>query len=258
MKKLIKKIVRKIFPKFYHKLGEMKRDKIVEKFKKAYPDTKIFYETKRELYSQDNQDYIVYNHFFEDIQDGIFCDIGGNHPLNINNTRYFEELGWMGYVFEPLPYMKPLWEEHRKAKLFPFALSDKEGEVTFSIVKDATGWEDMLSFVKETRDIDYGYETEDIVVQTRVLKNVFEEEAIPSIDYMSIDVEGHELNVLKGIDFKKVQINVLTIENNSSCCGVYGDDTIRKIMFENDYILWGRIIGLDDIYVHKNFISKTN
>ena len=258
MKKLIKKIAQKTFPKFYHKLGEMKRNKIVKKFKKAHPDTKIFHETKRELYSQDNQDYIVYNHFFKDKKDGIFCDIGGNHPLNINNTRYFEELGWVGYVFEPLPYMKPLWEKHRKAKLFPFALSNKEGEVVFSIVKDATGWEDMLSFVKETRDIDYGYETEDIVVQTRVLKNVFNEEGITYIDYMSIDVEGHELNAIKGIDFNNVKINVLTIENNAPCCPIFGEKNIRDIMFQNDYILWGRIVGLDDIFVHKDFLGPIN
>ncbi|KAB7887413.1 hypothetical protein [Poseidonibacter ostreae] len=60
-----------------------------------------------------------------------------------------------------------IWAEHRKAKLFPFALSNSEGEVTFTVVKDATGWEDMLSFIKETRDVNYDYETEEIQVQTK-------------------------------------------------------------------------------------------
>ena len=253
MKKVIKKIAKKAFPTFYQKLANNKRDKIVNQFKKDYPDTKLFYETKREIYSQDNQDYIVYNNFFKDKTDGVFCDVGGNHPLNINNTRYFEGLGWGGYVFEPLPYMKPLWEKHRKAKFFPFGASDKDGEVTFSIVKDATGWEDMLSFIKETRDEDYGYETEDVTIQVKVLKDVFEQENIIHIDYMSIDVEGHELNVLKGINFSKVRINVLTIENNNPKNPFYGDDNIRNIMFINNYILWGRISGLDDIFVHKDF-----
>ena len=72
---------------------------------------------------------------------------------------------------------------------------------------------------------------------------------------MSIDVEGHELNVLKGIDFEKVRINILTIENNPPENSIYGDDNIRKIMFDNNYILWGRIVGLDDIYIHKDFIN---
>lgn len=254
MKKMIKKIVRKSFPKFYEKLGDLKKNKAIKQFQQAYPDAKIFFESKRKLYSQDNQDYIVYNNFFNDKKDGIFCDVGGNHPLNINNTRYFEELGWSGYAFEPLPYMKLLWEKHRKAKFFPFGVSDKNDKLSFSIVKDATGWEDMLSFVKDTRDEDYGHETEDITIQVKPLKEVFENENITHIDYMSIDVEGHELNVLKGIDFSKVKINILTIENNPLDNPIFGDENIRKIMFENNYILWGRMPGLDDIYVHKEFI----
>jgi len=254
--KTIKKIAKRSFPNLYQKLGNIKRNKIINKFKRNYPEVKLFFTEERKLYSQHNQDYIVYNNFFRDKKDGIFCDVGGNHPLNINNTRYFEELGWNGYVFEPLPYMKPLWEKHRKAKFFPFGVSDKNDKLTFSIVKNVSGWEDMLSFVKETRDEDYGYETEEITIEVKPLKEVFEKENITHIDYMSIDVEGHELNVLKGIDFYKVRINVLTIENNYLKNPIYGDDRIREIMFENGYIFWGRIVGLDDIFVHKEFLEN--
>ncbi|KAB7887412.1 hypothetical protein GBG19_10665 [Poseidonibacter ostreae] len=74
------------------------------------------------------------------------------------------------------------------------------------------------------------------------------------IDYLSLDVEGHELNVLKGIDFNNVRINVLTIENNPPSNNIYGDDSIRTLMFENNFILWGRTIGLDDIFVFLNNI----
>lgn len=130
--------------------------------------------------------------------------------------------------------------------------------MTFTVVKDTTGWEDMLSFVKETRNVDYGYETEEIQVKTKVFKDILEEENIKHIDYLSLDVEGHELNVLKGIDFNKVRINVLTIENNPPSCVIYGDENIRKLMFENNFVLWGRCIGLDDIYVNKDFLKKHN
>lgn len=252
----IKKIARRVFPNIYIKLYEIKKTLLVRRFKLKYPETKIFEKPESILYSQENQDYIIYNNFFYGKSNGVFCDVGGNHPLNINNTRYFEELGWSGYAFEPLQNMKVLWQEHRRAKLFPFAVSDCEGEVTFTLVKDETGWEDMLSFVKETRVVDYDFEMEDIKVQTRILKNVFDEENITHIDYMSIDIEGHELNAIKGIDFSKVRINVLTIENNSGESVANGDHRITEIMFKNDYILWGRIIELDDIYVHKEFLES--
>jgi len=257
MKKQIKKVIRYLMPKVYIRLANMKNNKIVDKFKIDYPNTRLFESVRkneRKLYSQDNQDFIIYENFFKDKKDGFFCDIGGNHPLKINNTLYFEELGWSGIAFEPLPHMSALWAEQRKAKLFPFALSDSEGIVTFTVVKNSTGWEDMLSFVKETRDIDYGYETEEIQVQTKIFRDIVIQENIKEIDYLSLDVEGHELNVLKGIDFDSIRVNVLSIENNPPACTIYGDESIRELMVENNFILWGRIDGLDDIFVHKKFL----
>jgi FkbM family methyltransferase len=260
----MKKIMRKLFPKLYGKLAYLKMKNTVKTFKSNYPDCKLFYDLynkeETKLYSQENQDYIIYNAFFKDKKDGVFCDVGGNDPLNLNNTRYFEEIGWTGFVFEPLPQMKILWEKYRKAKYFPFGASDVEGETIFSVVKQADGFDEtvnMLSFVKDTRNTPAGYATEDIKVKIRTIKNVFGENNIEHIDYMSIDVEGHELNVLEGIDFDSVRINVISIENCSIPNTVYGDEAIRILMQEHNYILWGRIVGLDDIYVHKNFIMKS-
>lgn len=256
----MKKIARKLFPELYSKLSYYNMLYAMKEFEGRYPGCKMFYslfiDEERKIYSQHNQDYIVRNEFFRNKDDGVFCDVGGNHPLKINNTRYFEELGWEGLAFEPLPHMKDLWEKHRKAKLFSFAASDTHGEVVFSVVKNTLGWEDALSYIKTSSSPKYSHDTEEILVQTKPLKDVFEEESIAIIDYMSIDVEGHELNVLKGIDFDKVKINVLTIENNYGGLGSrmkYGDDNIREHMFKNNYILWGRIVGLDDIYVRKDY-----
>ncbi|MDY0117345.1 MAG: FkbM family methyltransferase [Sulfurimonadaceae bacterium] len=255
----IKITASKFLPKIYQRLRTIKRAQSIKKFQKEFPQTQLFYpvdKEKRKFYSQDNQDFIVYENFFKNKKDGFFCDIGGNHPQKLNNTLYFEEQGWSGIAFEPLQHMNILWKEHRKAKLFSVALSNSNDKAIFTIVKDTTGWEDMLSFVKETRDVDYGYETQEIEVQTKRLQDIVEQENIKVIDYLSLDVEGHELNVLQGIDFDKVRINVLTIENNPPSHILYGDTNIRDLMIKNDYVLWGRIIGLDDIYVHKDFLAK--
>ena len=261
--KLLKKQIRKLFPACYEKLAYFKMWLQMKKFSKKYPQCRLFFsifenETRRH-YSQHNQDYLVYENFFKGTTNGFYCDVGGNHPLNINNTRYFEELGWSGCTFEPLPHMQKLWKEHRKATFFPYAASDQDGEVEFSMVDNASGWEDMLSYVKATNSPHYDYKTIDIVVKTRPLSDVFREENIHDIDYMSIDVEGHELNVLRGIDFGEVNIKVLTVENNFGSTGgasFYGDDVIRDIMLGNNYILWGRIVGLDDIYVRADYFQS--
>jgi FkbM family methyltransferase len=256
---MLKKIARVLAPGIYSKLSLIKNKQLLKKFKKDYPSTKIFESTEIDqegFYSQGNQDYIVYKNFFMNKRDGVYCDIGGNHPSKFNNTKFFEDIGWTGYVFEPLPSMRELWNEERNAKLFPFALSDKEGEVKFTIVQNEFKSEDMFSFINETGSLDRSYQTKEINVKTKKLKNILSKEKIKNIDYMSIDVEGHELNILKGMDFSKVNINVLTIENNKFNYYTYGDEKIRDILFQNGYILWGRIIGLDDIYVKKTFLNQ--
>jgi len=188
--KFLKKIARKLLPGLYGKLAYYKMLYQMQRFKRKYPQSSLFYgafnNEQRKAYSQFNQDTLVYENFFKGKNDGVYCDVGGNHPLNINNTRFFEELGWSGTAFEPLPQMKELWAQHRNATFFPYAASDREGEVEFSMVDDVSGWEDMLSYVKETSSPDYQYGTKDIIVKTRPLKQVFRDENIRDIDYMSI------------------------------------------------------------------------
>ena len=167
---------------------------------------------------------------------------------------WFEKIGWKGFVIEPLPSMKPLWEKHRKAHFFPFGASQTEGELLLSVVESNNG----TSFEKETKEKAPAYsrnsKTSDIVIKVLPLKTIFEKEGITHIDYMSIDIEGHELQALQGINFNKIKINVLTIENMT--LSAYGDDIIRNLMLKNDYIFWGRIGIIDDIYVHKEFLNS--
>lgn len=294
MIKQVKQIIIRNYPNLYSKLvitskakekikainntkhrEKAETKKFISKIKKHYKNVRYFnysnrgggysygkpiIQTGMGGYSQFYQDNIVYKNFFEGKKDGVFCDIGGNHPVNINNTLYFEELGWKGIAFEPVPHMAKLWEQYRKVKLFPVALSDSEGEVVFTVVENSTGWEDALSYIKSTSSVDYEeshkLETKDIKIKTKIFKDIIEKENISHIDYMSLDVEGHELNVLKGIDFNKVSINVLTIENEHPDNHFFGNDDIREFMLSKGYILWGRIHHLDDIYVHNTFLKN--
>ena len=225
-------------------------------FKVRYPTT--YYLNREHLstigvYSQAGQDGFIYNKFFAGQETGIFCDIGGNHPIKINNTYFFEQQGWQGYVFEPLPKMEKLWRDKRMAEFFPYAASSEEKELQFAIVDLYDG---ALSYVTDTlnHDIPIDAKHTQMTVQARPVKDVFQEHKITHIDYMSIDVEGHELEVLKGIDFKAVRINVISMENNPDLT-IWGDIQGRQILLDNGFVFYARIPMLDDIYVHADFLK---
>jgi len=98
--------------------------------------------------------------------------------------------------------------------------------------------------------------TKQVDVEVMQLREIFEEENISHVDYMSVDVEGNELNVLHGIDWESISVDVLSIENNSGHFYLAGDPGIRAFMTSRGYFLYARILGLDDIYVHHDFMNS--
>lgn len=261
MKNTLITVLKSRFPWLFRRLLAIKKQYHLARFKKVFPNTQIFAAERvfdRKFYGQHGQDQIVFDNFFKEKKHGFYCDIGGNHPLLINNTLFFEEQGWTGIAFEPLPYMEKLWRAKRNTKLFTIALSDEEDELDFVIVDPRSGWEDMLSYVETTGSSCDVTPAEKLIVRARKFADVALEQGINEIDYMSIDVEGHELKVLQGINFEEVRINVLTVENNRDPNHTYGDDTLRDFLTKKGFIFWGRIVGLDDIYVHEEFLQSMN
>lgn len=227
-------------------------------FKIENPGTKILKadtakETRR-AYSQCNQDWILSSTFFSQKKDGFFVDVGANQPELHNNTLFFEEKGWRGIALDPIPGMEDEWRlRNRKARFFPVAASDKVGTETFKLVTPKRGWENMLSGLKkDLKPMGDDREAEELTVTTMPLRDIFSRENIAHVDYLSIDVEGHELAVLKGIDFDRVRIEVVTVENNAAPHAKFGDPRIRRLMKENGFALYARILGMDDIYCRKD------
>ncbi len=235
----------------------IKHYKNISKLKKKYKNLIYIINPPGSYYSQKGQDYIIYNNFFSENITGIYCDVGANHPRNLSNTLYFEEKGWRGIAFEPLPQVAEKWRSERTGKLIQVALSDSEGTEIFRAISGDLGWENMLSFIPNSSqniNVDYANQKyEEISVSVRALKNILLEEDIECIDYLSIDVEGHELQVLRGIDFTKVKIKIISIENNNGNSPVYGSDEIREFLISKGFNFWARIHGLDDIFVNGNY-----
>lgn len=192
-------------------------------------------------YSQYRQDMLLRFFLFNSKNDGVFIDIGGNHPITINNTYYFEQIGWSGLAFEPVKKNNLLWKEIRKTECLPIALGKEEAEMEFVEYED-----DVMSGFKDS--VDFGGEIKDTyMVKVRPLKSVLAEYNISHVDFMSIDVEGGEMEVLEGIDFDAVDIYCILIENNK---GSKKAKQVRKYLIKNGYFLFGRL-WLDDVWVKR-------
>jgi FkbM family methyltransferase len=200
--------------------------------------------------SQDGQDRFLVEKIFAGKHNGVFVDVGANDGKNLSNTWYFEkELGWSGLAIEPIPSVFNKLRENRSCTTVNCCVADHEGSVRFL---ELTGYTEMLSGMLDSMDArhlerieqelaQHGGSKQTITLPCRPLRALLSEQSITSIDYLSIDTEGSELEVLYGIDFSKTAIDVISIENN------FTKPDIHAYLETKNFMLIARA-GLDEIY----------
>lgn len=203
---------------------------------------------KKKYHSQFGQDAFLDKIIFDGKKDGFFIDIGANHPQKLSNTLYFERLGWEGIAFEPQPRLCKLWKARGgKTQCFNYALGDKESKVEFA---EYRGDDEYGSLAGVASTLGASASGEKYWVRQRRLGNVLRELNIKEVDFVSMDVEGYEMNVLRGIDFEDVDIKCFVIENNKHRGLTEIDMGMRKFMDKKGYAFIGRI-GIDDVFIKR-------
>lgn len=206
-------------------------------------------------YSQFGQDNYLNEQIFHNKKNGVFVDIGAYDGRTLSNTLFFEkELGWTGICVEPnpIPYEKLVKE--RSCICVNGCVTDTPGEMPFMKLSN---YPEMLSGlvskydprhldrIKSESTID-GATTEIIQVKCYVLNDLLKQNKIDHIDYLSIDTEGGELDILKSIDFNQVDIDIIDVENN------YQYPEFRKFMESKNFVLIN-CLREDEIYRNKKY-----
>jgi FkbM family methyltransferase len=178
---------------------------------------------KIQYYSQCDQDRILDENVFKHLKNGVFIDVGAHDGISFNNTLSFEKYhGWSGVCIEPLPDVFKELLKNRRTICIQCAVSNESKPKSFMKIK---GHGEMLSGLAEhyhpnhlqriNQEVaHHGGSKELIMVPCQTLEEIFTKHNIKHVNYLSIDVEGGESNVIHSINFDNVFIDVIDLENN--------------------------------------------
>lgn len=191
--------------------------------------------------------------FFGNQSPGYYVEVGANDGISGSNTALLEKLGWKGILVEPNPDLIPLIQDSRTNSqiLWGAAVApEKVGTIEFyQVVGGPPGLHGLSTTVQDetafSRINDYGGTLKPIHVTAKTLDDILLEYQAPqNFQLLSIDVEGAELDVLKGFSLDRYQPRVILLEDNS-----HGADwSVRNYLRQRNYIRVHRT-GVNDWYV---------
>jgi FkbM family methyltransferase len=167
-------------------------------------------------YSEDEIDKIVKETFFPNITDGVMVEVGAGPPTFISSSKHFRDLGWRCICIDPNPKFV---EQHKAegSEIYQYACSNKTGNGTFQIYDSTTyGHSSENSGVSHSAlSFRYGAANSQKEINVEIIKlnDLLEKLNIKKVDYVSIDVEGWEIEVMQGFDVSKYKPKVIVLEN---------------------------------------------
>ena len=211
--------------------------------KKIYFFYNIYIRNYKYLFnsSQFSEDKIILNLFPKKFI-GNFVDIGCYHPTKYSNTYLLYKYGWSGINIDLNPLSIELFNYLRPKDInICAAISDKEIKKKILFTGDLSPENTIQSSHKSFLIKNHNYKNKDIkikLIKTVKLLKLLKKYNLNKINFLNIDIEGHELKVLQSLDLNKIKIDIICVEIlNYDSISKKRTYIIIKYLKKNGYIL---------------------
>lgn len=184
-------------------------------------------------------------------KNSFFVEAGAHDGITQSNTLVLEkEFGWNGLLIEPSPGLVQQCKYNRNVIIENSALVGPDynnDTVTGNFLSNS-----CTSCINKSPDYFTNNELQidkinnQTTVHANTFDNIFNKYDIKHIDFLSLDVEGYELDALKGIDFNKTNITLILVETANR---PFYQKLVRDYMYDNNYNFIERISGNDDLFL---------
>jgi len=198
-------------------------------------------------YGQFQQDLWVANAIGLRSPHGYYVDVGSADGEEGSNTKLLDTMGWKGVCIDPFAHNMA----SRTCQVYKQPVFSESGKtVAFKAAGDLGGIAADLATHKTTAS-----KAATVELVTATLDEILEKAKAPThINYMNIDVEGAEYDVLRGFSLDRYQVDSFTIEHNYEA---QKRELIRQLLEPRGYVRV-RSWEVDDWYVHRNLAGRFN
>lgn len=199
--------------------------------------------------------------FFNQLQSGIMVEVGAAGPEFLSQSKPFRDIGWRCICIEPNPKFVKMHKDVGN-EIYEYACSHEDvDDVNFEVVTQpihGITYESFSSLEVSDKLALTGYvngkkdlSINTIKVNVRKLDTILEGLKVSKVDYVIVDVEGWELNVMKGFDTLKYQPKIIVLENAFSDTYLTYNDYM--INFGYNFDSFDDTTGPNLIYYNSNY-----
>lgn len=168
------------------------------------------------FYSQNGEDRLLATIFASsDAASSVCMEVGAFNGVDLSNTLHFEELGWSCILVEPNPLLCTAIRQRRKSILYECAASDQPGARILQVIDGAEEYSTIDRESPSWERFACGRKYREVAVPARTIDDILQDCGLSTLEFASIDVEGHELEVLKGFTLPRWRPRIVLVEDSN-------------------------------------------
>jgi len=192
-------------------------------------------------YSQYNEESFLFE-YFSGKNDGFLVDIGAADGQTNSNSKKLIDIGWSALLVEPnkknFDKISELYKDNDKINKENLGCSDETNNNVRFFINKNDEMEQCSTFSEEfSINVKNYYKCEYVETVSSLIKTseLFKKYRLNHIDFLTIDAEGYDSLIIKGIDFNSIIIDLICVENIDEYC--------VNILLKNEYSLIHKTIG---------------
>ena len=192
-------------------------------------------------WSQEGED-ILLDRIFKGKKNGFYVDVGAHHPMRFSNTYFFYRKGWSGINIDSMPESMKEFEKYRKRDInLELGVAQQPGILDYYVFNEPALNTFSVKTAQKHKSKKNNYFVKKIIkIKVKPLHEILDYHLKNrKIDFLNVDVEGFDLNVLKSNDWSKYRPRIVLVEilENS----LYNiDQKVVKFMIKHGYQVYAK------------------